>query len=134
MAKGEATKLRSAAPPRAAATPAEEEWAVGSPPTSPSLARLSKNVLREICYYLQSFLYPCISDNTLAMYDLTTGAVSTTSLSRSFKTGTVFCLYRLSSVLCVGAHPASGQVIDISLPSGTLTQLPDMSGFGPGLA
>ena len=49
------------------------------------LARLSKNMLREICTYLQDLVYPCINDNILALYDLNTGPAATIPLSHTFK-------------------------------------------------
>jgi len=93
---------------------------------SKPIRKLSTNVLREVCAYLQDLLYPCISKSKLTLWNLVTGQAATTTLSRSFNSGTVYCLYQPNAVLCVGDDSANSRVFSMSLPSGALTPFPSM--------
>lgn len=102
-------------------------WFVFAKPLSPLLRKLSTNLLREICSYMQAVLYPIIFNTHLSVWNLTTGQATTSTLSRSFGSGSVYCLYRPSALLCVGNYPSTSDVFEISLGTAALAPLPAMS-------
>ena len=88
------------------------------------LCRLSNNLLREICSYISDPCLPCIQENELKLHNLSTGRVTSVSLTRSFRLGCTFCLYRSDRVLCVGDTESSTTVLSLSLSSYQLQEFP----------
>ena len=52
-------------------------WLIFSHQNCSFLSELSKNVLREVCLYLQDCLYYCVLGDVLKVYNLETGQVTT---------------------------------------------------------
>ena len=102
-------------------------WLVFAKSLSPLLRKLCTNLLREICSYMQAVLYPVIYNTHLSVWNLATDQVTTSTLSRSFGSGSVYCLYRPTALLCVGNYPSTSDVFEISLATAALTPLPAMS-------
>ena len=79
------------------------------------LRKLSKNVLREVCLYLQDCLYPCIHRSTLQVFNLMRGTVTKRTLSHQFLDATVCCLCNSRTMLCIGSDPPARTVIGVDI-------------------
>ena len=93
-----------------------------------SLHRLpfSLNILREVCAYLCTQLFPCICDCFLRLYNPDTQLITKFPLDVNL-VGSTFISLDTNNVLCLGRRPASTGVYDLILTSLQLVVLPGLS-------
>ena len=71
--------------------------------------------------------FPIVWGNTLSLYDLRTQRVSQQSLAVCFSDGTSYVNLDPSSLLCLGAYPASADVYSLHLQTAQLSKRPSLT-------